>query len=120
VRSQFHIFPEHQFAQGRLGALTERLAFFRRVNTKAKRTLICCLPRISTLILSPSTTRVMRPWIHTYSRPKVYVTGVTHLGQERQERLRFDIKVPFSERRYRFSCSYSASKISPSFLAFHS
>jgi hypothetical protein len=32
VRSQFHIFTEHQFAHGRFGALTERLAFFRRVN----------------------------------------------------------------------------------------
>lgn len=49
---------------------------FRHVNIKAIRTLICCLPRISTLIASPSTTPVMRPWIHTCSRPKVYLTGV--------------------------------------------
>jgi len=32
VRPQFHIFTEHQFAQGLFGSLTERLAFLRRIN----------------------------------------------------------------------------------------
>ena len=75
VGLEFDIFTEQQLAYSRFRWLTERLAFS-GASIKAIRTLICCLSMMRTLIVSPSTMPVMRPWIDTCSRPKVCETGV--------------------------------------------
>jgi hypothetical protein len=70
----------------RFGAMTECLPFLRRIDKRNwDPNLTCRLARISTLIVSPSTIPVTRPWRATCSRPKVYVAGLGALGQERHE-----------------------------------